>query len=56
MINILGIFAGAILWTLGILTAIIALILYACIGIRIYRYFKEEWKIKKEIKKNNNKE
>ena len=56
MINVLETLGSAMLWGIGLLTVIISSILYTYFTFEIYRYFKRKWKIKKEIKKKNNKE
>ena len=54
--SVLEILSSAILWSLGLLITIMSSVLYTYFSIKIYRYFANEWKIKREIKKNNNKE
>jgi uncharacterized membrane protein YciS (DUF1049 family) len=56
MISVLEILASAILWSLGLLITIMGSVLYSYFSIKIYRYFAKERKIKRENKKNNNKE
>lgn len=56
MISVLEILASAILWSLGLLLIIMSSVLYTYFSIKIYRYFVNEWKIKRKITKNNNKE
>ena len=62
MTSVLEILGNAILWGFGLLMTNMVSVLYTYFAIKICRYFAEEWKIKREIKrkreikKNNNKE